>query len=281
MSAGKNPAIKRIHADVRELQRHPSEQYAAAPLEENLFCWHFTLRGPPATEFEGGVYHGKIQLPPEYPFKPPSISFATPNGRFSVGAKICLSFSAHHPETWQPAWGLRLILEALISFFPSESGGALGGLDWSPKERRRLAKESVNWCCPTCGRAADLLPVLNIGESSAAASHEDDDEYSKQLKGLHLHGLPSPSPDAAVSAFSDGANEEKVDNEDEGASSPATNEQDAIETSDQSGAQPRVQPARWSMKEDDWLAMLAAVLVIAIASILSKKAGFSLPWMPA
>lgn len=97
----KNPAIKRIHADVRELMRDPSDQYHAAPLESNLFEWHFTIRGPPDTEFEGGVYHGRIILPPEYPFRPPDIMFMTPNGRFSTGMKICLTISSYHPEHWQ------------------------------------------------------------------------------------------------------------------------------------------------------------------------------------
>ena len=30
--------------------------------------------------------------------------FRQPNGRFETGKKICLSMSAHHPETWQPSW---------------------------------------------------------------------------------------------------------------------------------------------------------------------------------
>ena len=108
--------------------------------QENLFEWHFTLRGPPGTDYANGVYHGRILLPSEYPFKPPNIMLLTvcppspthpptylrhrsihllihspthsptypiqqPNGRFEVGKKICLSISAHHPEHWQPAWG--------------------------------------------------------------------------------------------------------------------------------------------------------------------------------
>ena len=59
-----------------------------------------------------------------------------PAGRFEIGTKICLSISAHHPEEWQPAWGLRLMLEALTSFFDTEANGAIGGLDWTPEERR-------------------------------------------------------------------------------------------------------------------------------------------------
>jgi len=40
--------------------------------QENIFEWQFAIRGPRDTEFEGGIYHGRIQLPLEYLFKPPS-----------------------------------------------------------------------------------------------------------------------------------------------------------------------------------------------------------------
>lgn len=166
--------------EAREL-RDPTDQFAAAPLEDNLFEWHFTIAGPAQTAFEGGRFHGgcpgcgvldvcwclsdyswvcssvhcasecarsvvrpgqpyanggepvlcrphcvaarhaklsrlvprtlivshgagRILLPTEYPMKPPSIILLTPNGRFEVGKKICLTISAHHPESWQPSW---------------------------------------------------------------------------------------------------------------------------------------------------------------------------------
>ena len=124
--------------------------------QDNIFEWHFAIRGPPDTEFEvrwpaclpsnlrhvhmllktltrtliaylgryaaarlslhpallterlraprsllhlaryqnaahlmqGGIYHGRILLPPEYPFKPPSFIMLTPNGRFETGVKV-------------------------------------------------------------------------------------------------------------------------------------------------------------------------------------------------
>lgn len=51
-----------------------------SPKKENLFEWHFTLRGPAGTDFAGGVYHGRILLPAEYPFKPPNIMLLTVRG---------------------------------------------------------------------------------------------------------------------------------------------------------------------------------------------------------
>lgn len=45
--------------------------------QDNLFEWHFSIRGPPNSDFEGGIYHGRITLPPDYPMKPPSIILLT------------------------------------------------------------------------------------------------------------------------------------------------------------------------------------------------------------
>lgn len=163
-----NPAIKRIMAEVRELEKNPSYRYSARPLEDNMFEWHFTIRGPVGTDFEGGIYHGRILLPPEYPLKPPNIVFLNHNGRFVMGTKICLSISAYHEETWQPAWSIRTMLEALISFLPTEGGGAIGAIDWSKEERQRLAKASHTFYCKRCDcYVKDLLTEPTAEELAA------------------------------------------------------------------------------------------------------------------
>mmetsp|Transcript_57736 Transcript_57736/g.141006 ORF Transcript_57736/g.141006 Transcript_57736/m.141006 type:complete len:378 (+) Transcript_57736:122-1255(+) len=176
----KSPSLRRIQADIRELSLDPSPNYHAAPLEDDMFEWHFTIRGATGTDFEGGVYHGRILLPPEYPFKPPHIMFLTPSGRFETNTKICLSFTAFHAELWQPAWGIRLILEALISFLPTPADGAIGALDWSSTERKRLAKRSVDFVCSKCcgggcNKVIDLLPKMDpetAAKKSAAFAKE-------------------------------------------------------------------------------------------------------------
>lgn len=71
-----DPAVKRLMREAQELHE-ATEEYCAYPLEDNLFEWHFTVQGPPSTDFEGGVYHGRILLPPEYPMKPPNIILLT------------------------------------------------------------------------------------------------------------------------------------------------------------------------------------------------------------
>ncbi|GAB0490766.1 hypothetical protein MMPV_002004 [Pyropia vietnamensis] len=156
-------AVKRILKEVAELAvegDRPGALFTAAPLETDLFEMHFTVRGPPETAFEGGLYHGRILLPPEYPLKAPEIMFLTPNGRFETGTRICLSVTSHHEELWQPSWGIRTILTALVGFMPSKPTG-LGALDYPDKERVALAKESLSYVCPRCGAAvATQLPPL-------------------------------------------------------------------------------------------------------------------------
>ncbi|KAK4546434.1 hypothetical protein LTR36_002111 [Oleoguttula mirabilis] len=151
--SSKNPTIKRILKEASEIANQPSADYYAAPLETDLFEWHFTLRGPPSpSPFEGGIYHGRIVLPPAYPLKPPSFRFLTPTGRFEVNREICLSISGHHEESWQPAWGIRTALIAIRSFMDTSGHGQLGGMEASEEVRKRMAGQSTSWKCPACSK---------------------------------------------------------------------------------------------------------------------------------
>lgn len=174
----RSPAVRRIYAEVREL-REATDQYYACPMEDNIFNWHFTIAGPSGTAFEGGRYHGRIVLPPEYPMKPPSIYMLTPNGRFEVGRKICLSVSDYHPETWRPSWSIRTVLIALIGFMPTPGNGAIAALDYTDEERRKLARRSIGWKCAECGACmGDILCTT----ASAPAPSAEDRQFMAQLE---------------------------------------------------------------------------------------------------
>ena len=82
----------------------------------------------------------------------------------------------------QPAWGIRLILEALISFLPTPADGAIGALDWTKEERKRLAKESVKFCCAKCGPCLALLPKIKEGSASSA---KKPSRFQKEIEQLH------------------------------------------------------------------------------------------------
>ncbi|XP_026192083.1 ubiquitin-conjugating enzyme E2 J1 [Cyclospora cayetanensis] len=197
-------SLARILREHRDIQRNASPHWTAAPLSViYLLCvqleepreWHFTLRGPPDSPFEGGLYHGRIVLPNNYPFAPPALMLLTRNGRFDVNKKICLSASSHHPELWQPAWGIRTLLDALCAFFPTPAQGALHSIEASEKDRRQMALESVSWVCPVCKR-----PNRQLVEEGCAAPTDALPELPDQLKAQALlakNGGKEPPPDTA------------------------------------------------------------------------------------
>ena len=47
-------ASRRIIRELKELQKNPSKSWVAAPNDDNLFEWFFTVRGPAGSEFEDG-----------------------------------------------------------------------------------------------------------------------------------------------------------------------------------------------------------------------------------
>ena len=169
----------------------PSDDFYANPIKDDMFCWHFTIRGPPDTEFEGGLYHGIIKLPMSYPNRPPSIMFLTPNGRFDVNMDVCLSMTRYHKEEWQAAWTIRSMLEAIIAFFPvKEDHDAIGALDSSIESRKHFAKLSIKYRCDTCGPIAKLLKPIDKminGDKNNNEINNDNKNNNNNLENKNIN----------------------------------------------------------------------------------------------
>jgi len=116
----------------------------AEPLPSNILEWHYVVRGPEKSPYDGGHYHGKLVFPSEFPFKPPSIYMITPNGRFKTNTRLCLSISDYHPDTWNPAWSVSTILTGLLSFM-LEKSPTLGSIETTLTEKRYLAEQSAEF----------------------------------------------------------------------------------------------------------------------------------------
>jgi erythromycin esterase-like protein/ubiquitin-protein ligase len=133
-------STQRLLKEWARIARAPPPGIDAKPLEANLLEWHFVLRFA-AGAFAGGEYHGRLDFPAEYPMAPPAFRVLTPSGRFEPGARLCLSMSDYHPESWNPAWTVETMLVGLQSFMNEESD-AIGSTRASAEERRRLAAAS-------------------------------------------------------------------------------------------------------------------------------------------
>jgi len=178
MSGGDGLSIKRLSKEFQNMKDKPSFDYYAEPVEGEIFEWHFTIRGTVGTDYEGGLYHGIITFPETYPFKPPAVQFLTPNGRFEVNTKICLTFTNFHPEYWQPAWTVRTILIGLISYMPvEEENMSIGSINSTSSERKRLVKASQFWKCKSCGSIKDFISDKMTEENKVF----DEAEVKQQL----------------------------------------------------------------------------------------------------
>lgn len=80
---------------------------------DNLRHWKGKIFGPKDTPYEGGTFIVDIEIPQEYPFKPPKMKFETkvwhPNISSQTGA-ICLDILKNE---WTPALTIRTALISL------------------------------------------------------------------------------------------------------------------------------------------------------------------------
>ena len=137
-------ATARLRKELVSLQKDPPPGVIAEPDESNILKWHYVIKGPTDTGFEGGVYVGKLIFPNEYPMKPPGIMMLTPSGRFKCNTRLCLSMSDYHPESWNPMWSVATIIQGVQSFMASDEL-TTGGIKSSVTEHRRLAAESTEY----------------------------------------------------------------------------------------------------------------------------------------
>lgn len=186
-------AQKRLNKEYKTITANPPPYVIAKPNDENILEWHYIITGPPATPYEGGQYHGMLRFPLEYPFKPPSITIITPNGRFACNTRLCLSMSDYHPDTWNPAWSVATILTGLLSFMTGNEN-TTGSITTTDGVKRKWALESKKWNVTENTRFAKMFPdVCELNRADIAAAEREEElqkaakaEYEAKLLSMDL-----------------------------------------------------------------------------------------------
>lgn len=138
---------KRFTNETKLLDKEPLNYITAYQDKTNTLTWYFLIKGQKDTPYYGGEYIGKIIHSPLYPAKAPQYYMLTPTGRFDVNVDLCLSISAHHPESWISNWNIRSILIAFYSVFLDDKDVGAGFISPIPSnyERVELAKRSSTY----------------------------------------------------------------------------------------------------------------------------------------
>lgn len=111
--------LRRILKELSDVQKkdskswmHSGEGVHVFPAAEDLTFWRALIEGPPGSPFEGGVFALHVQLPSDYPLRPPRITFETPiyHCNVSDSGQVCLDLLY---DKWSPALTVPKCLEAI------------------------------------------------------------------------------------------------------------------------------------------------------------------------
>uniref|UniRef100_A0A8C5E9Z5 Ubiquitin-conjugating enzyme E2 E2-like n=1 Tax=Gouania willdenowi TaxID=441366 RepID=A0A8C5E9Z5_GOUWI len=129
-------SAKRIQKELAEITLDPPPNCSAGPKGDNIYEWRSTILGPPGSVYEGGVFFLDIAFTPDYPFKPPKVTFRTRIYHCNINSQgvICLDILK---DNWSPALTISKVLLSICSLLtdcnPGESCNAHTQIQCSEK----------------------------------------------------------------------------------------------------------------------------------------------------
>ncbi|TFL07355.1 UBC-like protein [Pterulicium gracile] len=70
-------ALRRIQKELRDIQNTPIAGVTISPDDDNLFLWKGSIRADAQSPYKMGTFHFKLELPENFPFKAPTVTFTT------------------------------------------------------------------------------------------------------------------------------------------------------------------------------------------------------------
>jgi len=108
-------ATRRLQKELGEIRGSANKSFRDVQVDEsNLLIWQ-GLIVPEKSPYNKGAFLIDIVFPPEYPFKPPKVSFRTKIYHPNIDEKgqVCLPIIA--AENWKPATKTEQVLQSLVS----------------------------------------------------------------------------------------------------------------------------------------------------------------------
>ena len=172
-------ASKRINKELQDLGKDPPANCSAGPVGDDLFHWQATIMGPPDSAYQGGVFFLNINFPPDYPFKPPKVTFTTkiyhPN--VNSNGSICLDILN---AQWSPALTTSKVILSICSLLTDPNPddplvpeiariykSDIAKYNATAKEVRRQRRERCAACALTLRRVRfSAAPLALVGRAT-------------------------------------------------------------------------------------------------------------------
>eukprot|EP01130_Rhizamoeba_saxonica_P000228 TRINITY_DN10216_c0_g1_i1.p1 TRINITY_DN10216_c0_g1~~TRINITY_DN10216_c0_g1_i1.p1 ORF type:complete len:155 (-),score=34.49 TRINITY_DN10216_c0_g1_i1:70-534(-) len=113
-----NSALQRLQKELMVMMQSNDSSISAFPVPGNMFEWKATVQGVDGTAYEGLSFKLKIIFGPEYPYKPPTVTFLTPcfHPNVDVEGNICLDILKTGSEgQWSAIYNVYSVLLSIQS----------------------------------------------------------------------------------------------------------------------------------------------------------------------
>ncbi|XP_054285365.1 ubiquitin-conjugating enzyme E2 L3-like [Macrosteles quadrilineatus] len=106
---------RRLHKELAELRDADLPYFTNIQVDDaNVLVWRGLLV-PKDQPYNKGAFIVEFNFPPEYPFKPPQVTFKTKIYHPNIGedGQICLPLLS--PDNWKPSTKVDQVIEALVA----------------------------------------------------------------------------------------------------------------------------------------------------------------------
>ncbi|KAH7910642.1 ubiquitin-conjugating enzyme [Hygrophoropsis aurantiaca] len=105
-------ALRRIQKELRDITERPLDGITVEAQEDNLFIWNCTVKGASDSPYKGGIFRFKMELPNNFPFKAPNVTFQTRIYHPGINEEghICVPILR---DEWKPSVTLSTVLAVI------------------------------------------------------------------------------------------------------------------------------------------------------------------------
>jgi ubiquitin-protein ligase len=183
---------------IKDIKKNGISNENIIPLidETNIFVWYFLIKGL-SDPYTNGEYIFKLTAPSNYPDKPPTFMFLTPNGIYDIpkdkhGGKICISIGEFHPNDhhrdeksgsygWRKSFGMmgfaNQVWGSFITFDSTTSGINIINPPPSDREKKNLAQNSISY---NKTHLSDIYNKIKELEEAILKEEVSKEEISKE-----------------------------------------------------------------------------------------------------